>query len=266
MTPLSESEVIQACQKLFGSEVIICSGFLLYLQPEGARSAYRKKAKETHPDFFASETANVQVRQTHLFREILQAYDVVTLFFKQREQGVCCITSQDTVTRQHHENDGEETRSDKDFAGNDTAETFQQRPLPIRPLEIGRYLFYRGYISYQTLIDALVWQRKQRPIIGDLAQRWGWLDAAEIGHICRAGGRRCRFGEKAMELGLLTSFQVKTLIFYQRSQQERLGKYFVQVRVLAPDDMERLAQELREHNAYVRYGMTRTGQGQNAYA
>src|SRR5512135_479763 len=88
MNPVTETEVVQACRKLFGEDVDISRNFLYYsIQPSGVKSAYRKKAKESHPDLFAADPAHIQQKQTALFREIIQAYDTLTLFFKQREQG-----------------------------------------------------------------------------------------------------------------------------------------------------------------------------------
>lgn len=58
-----------------------------------------------------------------------------------------------------------------------------------------------------------MWQRRQRPNLGDIAQRWGWLDEGAIRYILgfREMGRR--FGEKAVGLDLLTQRQLQTLLF-----------------------------------------------------
>jgi curved DNA-binding protein CbpA len=87
MTAITETDVVQACQTLFGKELNVSKDFLSYMQPSGVKSAYRKKAKEHHPDFFAADPLHIQQKQTVLFREILRAYDVLNLFFKQREKG-----------------------------------------------------------------------------------------------------------------------------------------------------------------------------------
>jgi hypothetical protein len=106
-------------------------------------------------------------------------------------------------------------------------------------------------ISYRTLIEALVWQRRQRPSIGETAQRWGWLNETAIRTILNQRGNR-RFGEKAVDLGLLTPFQVRTLLFYQRSRHQRLGQYFVQKGLLSPADLDELVRQLEAHNSRVR--------------
>ena len=236
------------------------------MQPEGVKSAYRRKAKETHPDFFASASPHVQQIQTSLFRDVLDAYYVINLFFKQREEGLWHSHSRSRTTSNPQKTPRQTKKTKKTADDNWESENFSRRPLPFRTLEIGRYLYYQGHISYQQLINALVWQRKQRPIIGDIALRWKWLTPAAIERINRTDGRPCRFGTRAVELGLLSSFQVKTLLFYQRSQQQRLGKYFVRMNILTTEEMDAFVQELRQHNASVLGSMVSASQGQSAYA
>lgn len=83
---LAETAVLQACQTLFGLEPSICRGFLFTLQPSGAKSAYRKKAKETHPDLFHDQDRAAQQRQANLFHEILGANETLNRFLKEWEK------------------------------------------------------------------------------------------------------------------------------------------------------------------------------------
>lgn len=265
-TPLSESEVIQACQTLFGAEVNVGHGFLSYLQPEGLKSAYRKKAKETHPDLFALETPHVLKEQTSLFRDVVDAYDVVSLFFKQREEGLWTPSRFSYARRSQRQEKKRARKPDAPPDENANTRPMDEKPLPSRPLQIGRYLYYRGFITYRALIDAVVWQRKQRPVIGDIALRWGWLSAEAIERIITSGGLSGRFGEKAVNLDLLSSFQVKVLLYFQHSQQERLGAYFVRHNILEAEQVESLVRELREHNARVHEEILRTAPAEKAYA
>jgi hypothetical protein len=249
-TPLAESTVLQACRTLFEPGPAISRGFLHYIQPDGAKSAYRKKAKETHPDFFYTEDLRVQQQQTALFRDILDAYDIINLFFKEREEGLW-TASFDTAPRPNrketHRARSSRPRSAKQQSGND----YFRGPVPFRVLEVGRYLYYTGHISYRALIEALTWQRMQRPIIGTVALRWGWLAKTSIEWIMAASNTPGRFGEKAIRLGLLSDFQVRTLITFQRSQQERLGKYFILKEILTSFQLDHFVQQLQEHNALV---------------
>jgi len=243
MTPITESEVMQAFRTLFGNDIRISRYFLSSVQPTGVKSAYRKKVKETHPDLFADGPLHVQQTKAVHFREILHAYDVLSLFFKQRAEGAWSDAPR--APRPSGQGQGASSRMGR------KDNHFYRGSVPHSILQIGQYLYYRGKISFDTLIDALVWQRKQRPSLGAVALRWGLLDSSDIDRIVRAGDRPRRFGEKAVEQGLLTVFQVNTILVYQRAQQDRLGKYFTQHHFLSAGELERLASELKAHNARV---------------
>lgn len=264
-TRLTEAQVAEACKTLFGSDITVRRSFLLYIQPSGAKSAYRQKAKETHPDLFAGADPHQQKRQALLFIEILKAYDVLNAFFKLRDEGLWKEVKKAAEPRpQRAAAKRPEAAHKQPPKPSERTTQFWEGGIPFRPLEIGRYLYYSKRISYQALIDALVWQRNQRPIIGDIALRWGWLTTGAIDRITRFSGLSGRFGEKAVGLGLLSSFQVKTLLFFQRSQQERLGQYFVVRQLLTRDDLERFVADLQEHNARVVARFMRTGEPEQA--
>jgi hypothetical protein len=258
-TRLTESEVLRACRILFGTEIHITRGFLSYLQPEGLKAAYRRKAKETHPDLFARESPNIQKEQTAHFRDVVDAYDIVSRYFKQWEKG-------SLAARSRHDFSGprEWKKQNCDPNSQEYTREAESMPLPLRSLKLGQYLYYRGFIPYRALINALVWQRQQRPVIGDIALCWRWLDSAAIERIIRTGGPG-RFGEKALQLDLLTPFQIKVLLYYQISRQERLGSYFVRHGIMTSDKLAWLVRQLNEHNVRFRDRPLRTDQYRNAF-
>lgn len=236
--PITETVVLDACRTLFGSDVNISRDFLRYLQPSGAKSAFRKIAKETHPDFFADAHPEVLQRQNDVFRRVLQAYELLNTFFRKRDDGLWMPSDRFSTSDLRKQAQRESARKERFYTGS----------VPHRPLEIGIYLYYRGAITYRALIDALVWQRGQRPSIGDIAKRWKWMDDKDILAILSLRGKPLRFGEKAIELGILTPFHIKAILWYQRSQQERLGQYFVKRGYVSATDLERIARELHHHN------------------
>lgn len=247
---LAETTVLQACRILFGLEPSICRGFLFTLQPSGAKSAYRKKAKETHPDLFHDQDRAIQQRQANRFREISNAYEILNRFLKEREKG---LWSQSTyaAARPVRPASYQERTSRPQAAPKKNRTDFYHGPIPFHVLDIGRYLYYSGLISYWSLIEAVTWQRKQRPLIGSVAMQWGWLNAETIKQIATSHSLNGRFGERAIRLGLLTSFQVNTILYYQRTLQERLGTYFVQQHLLTAEQVELQASGMMKHNALV---------------
>ena len=82
MPQVTETEVFRACRTLFGPELQLNREFLSYLQPAGVRSAYRKKAKVTHPDRFALSAGATRSRQKRLFQDLNQAHETVQIYLK----------------------------------------------------------------------------------------------------------------------------------------------------------------------------------------
>lgn len=244
--PFGEKEVFLACRTLFGPKISLGHGFLVYLQPSGAKSAFRKLAKKVHPDRFAGHDHGVQKRQADQFRQIVQAYELIDAFLRHRDAhppsaGPCREPAAPRPA-------GERSERAKDRRPQSKANVYHG-PVPRRYLEFGSFLYYRGLIPYGQLIQALVWQRRQRPSIGDIAQRWNWLSPTDILRICRDRGPYGRFGEKAVRLGLLQEHQVRTLLFFQRSRQQRIGQFFVEQGILCSLQVETLVAELQQHNA-----------------
>jgi hypothetical protein len=251
MNMITDAEIVLACRTLFGSDVNITRDFIHIIQPGGVRSAYRKKAKEHHPDLFAANPVHVQQKQTDRFREIIRAYDILNHFFQQREAGARRLARRITPAPVRSRNQRDAVpRSERAFAKKED-DTYYRGSVPHEVLQIGQYLYYRGRISVQTLVRSLIWQRKQRPSIGDIAVQWKWLTAEEQRTISRACVRQRLYGGKAVELGLLSVFQVNTILLYQRSHQERLGHYFVRGKIISSAELEGLVGELQEHNAGV---------------
>ncbi|HEY6012230.1 MAG TPA: J domain-containing protein [Nitrospirota bacterium] len=248
---IPETEVLNACRALFGMGIDPTRTFLASLQPSDVKAAYRKKAKETHPDLFSDRGPQFQKKQAERFRAVLESYTLVQEFFKQREAG-SRFTSPGSVHRAKPE---AKPRGRTTAAGAPPKKThtrFHDGFIPPYRMEIGRYLFYRGRIPYTALIKALSWQRKHRPPIGDIAVRWGWLDRNSVRRIIGWTGRVHLFGERGIHLGILTPFQVRVLLAYQRSCQKKLGRYFVEQGLLRHYEMERLVTELKAHNARIK--------------
>lgn len=236
MSMPNESSLLSACRLLFGDDVDLCREFLFSLQPAGAKAAYRARAKEHHPDRFAAQPSEVRKRQKEHFQELTRAYQLLSTYFVQREAAVGNSMPRTCGFLPVQE------------AGAEGRGCYPHPRVPAVPLEFGRFLFHRGKITHRELIAALLWQRRQRPTIGSIARRWGWLDETKISRVLQEPGNHRRFGSRAVTLGYLNPVQLQVLVRYQRLLHRKLGEYFVEQGILEVEELERLARDHREHN------------------
>lgn len=227
----TSSAILNACRTLFDRKENVSWGFLRTLEQSEVRSAFRRKAMETHPDLVQSTDAGVLRRMSEEFMGVRTAYDVVRAFLEQQGRSSGCTSMPPAPQRQAEQ-------CKHAFEGT----------VPPRKLEIGGYLYYRGCIPYNALIKALVWQKKQRPSVGVIAMQWGWLQEEQVRRILLHRGQPRLFGERAEHFRLLTPIRVRTLLVFQRKQQEKLGKYFVENGFLTSESMEKMVADLGRHN------------------
>jgi hypothetical protein len=248
MHEFSAQELLSACRILFGPDVVINRDFLWYLQPEGAKSAYWNRAKESHPDTHPDVAATLQETLGIEFGRVTESYQLLCSFLKYREQTKS--TPNDFFANRRWKE--KETHSRGKYKSNNTSELFYNGTVPNIEVKIGRYLYFRGVTSFQSIFKALRWQRDQRPSIGALARQWGWLDDKMIRTILSTRHIPGLFGERALAMGALTIRQQRKLVLYQQSLHQRLGIYFVLNGMVNEKEMEVLARERIMHNDLVR--------------
>jgi hypothetical protein len=247
MPHLTENEIFRACRTVFGAELQLNHEFLNYLQPSGVRSAYRQQAKDIHPDRFAVSSSAVRARQQRLFQDLNQAHQTLLKYLQQRHF-IRIGTAKGRASR---------TAGPQQQQRQDPPRKPQwSRPLPPRPLQFGQYLYYLGVIPFNALIEAITWQRRQRPLLGQIALRWGWLSETDVKRILQERGAYSSFGERAEKLGLLSSVQVRTLLYHQRTHHTRIGDYFVERGLFSENDLNHLLAQLAEHNRRHRQGFS----------
>ena len=118
---------------------------------------------------------------------------------------------------------------------------------------IGRFLYYSSIISWRTLIQAILWQWRQRPLIGHIALEWGMLSAHDIRMILKGRNISERFGEFAVRKGYLTSFELMALLGKQRKSHYLIGEYFVKQGIFLGQDIDIMVERQRIHNRSVSY-------------
>ena len=121
----------------------------------------------------------------------------------------------------------------------------QSAPGPRARLMFGRFLLSRGHITLQQLIDAVRWQRAQRPPVGRIAMNWGILSSNQVYEILTNKEPEDRFCDVAVRKGYMTGYQRLAVLGRQREMQKPIGSYFVEQGILTRDEIEGLAVEAK---------------------
>lgn len=231
---------MDACRILFPTAEIN-RDFLAYIQAEGLRNAYRNRVWECHPDA-CGEDAD-QAERTELFRRSVEAYNLLNDYLKERKARLRLRppmlrkkTVSPVVTK----------------SAPVPGERYYHGPFPSIELRLGLYLYYSGVVSYQAVVRAIIWQRDQRPPLGDFARQWGWLSETDVSAILAATEIAGSFGERAVALGLLTQSQLNLILLHQRSMQQQIGRYFVKEGLVSELTLRGHLRGMVRHNAVVR--------------
>ncbi len=281
---LAEHELFDACRILFGSDLNITRDFLEYLQASGLKTAYRKRALETHPDRIAAMGISEQLHDTSLFRQVQTAYEDLTSYLDARKKGVIIKPTRATTgqwqynsTNRNSHHSGASARPQARPNNADFSKKWQAKPnnwqskttsnttgsadwnidnrfkgkLPERELRFGHFLYYSGIISWRQIIQALVWQRTNRPRLGELGLRFGWLKNEDILTVLRSRTNAAPFGKAAMDLGLLTEKQLQSLVWRQKSLQKKIGAFFIEEEILVAEELLAMIRQHLQHNAKI---------------
>lgn len=241
-------DVFKACRILFGSEIELSLDFLLYLQSSGIKSAYRKRALQTHPDLLSAREG---VEESEAFIETHWAYKRLLEYIGTRD------------TRAHARKHppmrhaGSVFHPRRQRPRKRARRTATHRPggfffvgtPPRRRLMFGEFLFYSGHVSWESLIKAITWQRRQRPRLGEIARDWGLVDEIQIIEGFRERRLGEPIGESLARVGHLSREHLDAILRKQRMLQRPMGEYFVINGVLSQSEISAHLKSLYRHNA-----------------
>jgi hypothetical protein len=225
------------------------------------KTTYRRRALETHPDR-ARSMGRPESDLVAEFRRVAEAYQVLS----QLAGGPIPEPTRPAPASRpaRHRSSAERTPAPEpvratrpavraDVPGHRIRYSVHPEDLPRRKLRLAEYLYYSGRVPWTAFVEAIAWQRRQRPALGRIAVEWGFLDPEDVGRIMEE--RRLRdahavpFGEFAVRLGYLTSFQLLAILGRQLRLQRRIGEFFVENGYLQADDLDEIRRRLTRHNA-----------------
>ncbi len=260
-----EAKLLDACAVLLGPQARRAGQALLrQLTVATVRAAFRRLALRTHPD---------RAGDGALFIEASRAYELLMAFLLARRrpedvrrQGAYQgpSSSPGARPRPHAQGPAAGQRSSaagaRPYAGTHGAraradrgrEVFYHGPLPRRRLRLAEFLYYSGSISWQSLINSLVWQRSGRPKFGEIARQLQLVSATDMTRVLLARVRHEPTGAAASRLRLITVDDVRRVLTIQRARQRPIGRYFVENERMSDTELARLLHELFRHNAKCR--------------
>lgn len=234
-------QLANACFLLFGPLFHFSEDTLNYLQPDGIKQAYRRKAKLCHPDTsnLKNQTENeLSVR----FNELNNAYKLLLSHVEKNSYSYnnyyFFILNNNFAKKRNNNN------LNNDF--------YYTGLMPNRNLRIGEYLYYSKNISWSTLINAIIAQYRSRPKIGDLCVKLNFLDFDEINEIIRKIKIHEKFGEAAKRLGLLNDYQIFAAIGFQKKYNRHFGRFFVEKNIFTINELELFVEQCKSHNKNIR--------------
>lgn len=251
MLTTSENDLIKACNILFGSDIASGRDFLYYIQHSGIKTAYRKRARLTHPDTANCEESRLDL--TEQFIETNRAYEQLLDFVSNRDRTVPRHDIGSPAFRREARHGGRNRNSHghAHAARQTTAPhsgRFHEGPVPRRKLLFGQYLYYTREVSWESLIHALIWQRRQRPRLGDLALQSGLLSDVQLKFLLNSRLLGERIGEAAIRHRYIDRLQLQWLLSRQRFLQLPFGEYFVRKELMTRAKLFRSLHEFMRHN------------------
>jgi len=231
MTP----EIASALKILYGLDIPPSPSFIKTLHPDRIKAVFRRRALELHPDRAAVLGKNPR-EMSEAFKDVKLAYERVLVLIEP------------TAFRARSRTPGkrEPSRPSK------RSSRYWEAGIPRNTLLLGQYLYYSGHITFDELVSAVKWQRKQRPSFGRIAKRWGYLTEEEISFIIKHRARGERIGEAALRTGFLSLFQLAALLGSQTRLQRPIGEYFQANGILEPERILAFVNSLKRHNLQVR--------------
>ncbi len=213
-----DAELQRAWTILFGTPM---PGDLSTVDEATLRRAYRRRARETHPDVAGPGASQRFHRVTDAYKTLLDALSDAPL-----PREAAPMSPKRAVP-----GPGEEV----------------PKP-PRRRLALAQFLFHLGWVSWESVLESLRWQEANRIPLGEVAVQTGALTAAELHRVLRHKRPDELFGACAVRLGVISRATLARLLERQKRLQPLVGQYFVQRGLLSAERLRSALARQQGHN------------------
>jgi len=107
-------------------------------------------------------------------------------------------------------------------------------------------------IDWKTMIDAVTWQYRVRPKVGEIGRSYRFLDFMSVNSVLKSSPRGELFGATALKLGVLDPRQLRVMLGKQHQLNYPIGRFFTDHEILSKDEVERLLLLNKRHNRHYR--------------
>jgi hypothetical protein len=241
---MNASTVVTACKNLFDVKQFLAHGIIPALRIEDVKIALAKQMHKT------SEQKGGPLSKM-LLKEHLDNYGILAEYVKQHNLEVILALESYTGAA----SDGYSylfplTGGGKALHASllPKKELFFNGAVPPRKLRMATFLYYRGIISCYHVMESIAWQKDRRPLIGQMAMQIGKLSADDFARVIVHVKNGERFGTVARRMNLLSCSIIAALVKAQEKYDCRIGRYFIEKRILPENSLLKLEKELHQHN------------------
>jgi hypothetical protein len=226
---------------------------LAQLTQDDLAARFRSRAMELHPD----RAGIIGKTPDYLERAFKQLHGAYRVLSRAIEDGTLVAQPQSSSRparaaerppRTQRGRPGAET----DSRGSDGRGRFYAGRVPHGELRFAQFLYYNRVIDWRTMIDAITWQYRVRPKVGEIGRAYRFLDFDSVTRVLRTSPRGELFGSTAMKMGILDKRQLSVMLGKQYQLNYPIGRYFVENGILSRPEVDHLLQQNRRHNIRAR--------------
>ena len=251
---------------------------VLNLTVQDLKKNYYRRAKELHPDT-ASQSGISESLLTERFKRLSESYNFLLEYWQNRD--FSSLLKEDQYKNQYRTKPSQKQRAKKNTQStkgfqrqeerkttyryrqqqgkNETPKRFYTGPMPKTEMRFAQFLYYSKKIDWNTFVQALSWQWKNRPRLGEIAVEKGYLKHADIITILRHSFPGELFGKAAIRLGFLSERELFLLLGHQKLLNKPIGLFFIEQCSFPQSEIEKQLAQMKKFNTEVKYEKQRAG-------
>ncbi len=275
---IQKSEIEYKLSFIMGKRLNLHNPDVLNLTIQDLKRNYYKRAKELHPDT-ASQSGISESLLTERFKRLSESYNFLLEYWQNRD--CSSLLKEDQYKNQYRTKPSQKQRAKKNTQStkgfqrqeerkttyryrqqqgkNETPKRFYTGPMPKTEMRFAQFLYYSKKIDWNTFVQALSWQWKNRPRLGEIAVEKGYLKHAEIITILRHSFPGELFGKAAIRLGFLSERELFLLLGHQQLLNKPIGLFFIEQCSFPQSEIEKQLAQMKKFNTEVKYEKQRAG-------